>query len=263
MEERSCPHLVETATSPVYPNKAAHIPTTSKVPLGTSSRPEVFLLGLLSSDLSVSKLPKTGPVLNCFLFHLRSGLDKKEAAQKTVESLKETWQHHFGIRVIFGKDFENDKVDESRKIISTDKYICEKIVSLHNEYNKLEQTSRRPDRAKTSAFLNKVDKFVNNVLDMPFNITRKDFEKVLKEKSGIRDWKEDIEHLQRQMEKDQASSCDSLDLKQKKKDVRKLTECISSQNTTQKNQDQDEELRKRKLSWEEANNNEEDVFFQN
>ena len=104
-----------------------------------------------------------------------------------------------------------------------------------------------------------MDKFVNNVLDMPFNITRKDFEKVLKEKSGKRDWKEDIEHLQRQMEKDQASSCDSLDLKQKKKDVRKLTECISFQNTTQKNQDQDEELRKRKLSWEKANNNEEDV----
>ena len=62
LEERTPPHLVETATSPVYSNKSAHIPTTSKVTLGTSSRPEVFLLVILSTDISVSNLPKTGPV---------------------------------------------------------------------------------------------------------------------------------------------------------------------------------------------------------
>ena len=46
-----------------------------------------------------------------------------EAAQKTVESLRKSWQHHFGIRVILGKEFETGEVDESREIISTDKML--------------------------------------------------------------------------------------------------------------------------------------------
>ena len=59
LEERTHPHF-EIVTFPIYPGKVSHIPNTSKVFLGTSSRPEVFLLGPLSTDLSVSKLPKTG-----------------------------------------------------------------------------------------------------------------------------------------------------------------------------------------------------------
>ena len=42
---------------------------------------------------------------------------------KTVESLRKSWQHHFGIRVILGKEFETGEVDESREIISTDKML--------------------------------------------------------------------------------------------------------------------------------------------
>ena len=110
LEERTHPHF-EIATFPIYPGKVSHIPITSKVFLGTSSRPEVFLLGPLSTDLDNPKLA------------LGNGLDKKEAVQKTVESLRKSWQHHFGIRVILGKEFETGEVDESREIISTDKML--------------------------------------------------------------------------------------------------------------------------------------------
>ena len=242
LEEKRRSGSVQPPKTAVYPTRPPHIPASPKVPLGTSSRPEVFLLGKLSDDLTVSKLPKTGPVLCCFLFHLENGLTKKEAAQKTLDTLKKSWEHHFGIRVIFGKDFESDVADESLKIISPDKAICEKIFSIHNEYKKLEQSSRKHDRAKVPSHLDKVDKFVSNVLEMPLNIARKNYETIFQEKSGIKDWKEDIEHLKKQMEKDQSSSCDSWDLKQQKKDDRKASELITADKKEQKTKEHNNEL---------------------
>ena len=230
----------DTPTSPIYPTRAPHIPATPKVPLGTSSRPEVFLLGKRTKDLSVSKIPKSGPVLRCYMFHLENGDSKKMAAGKTTQSVKISWKHHCGIRVIFGKDFEtDDKVDESVKIVSSDKYIGEKIDVLHIEYIKLEKTSRKPDRAKTKTSIEKVDMFVKNTLEMPFNITKKNFEYIFEKKSGIKDWKEDVEHLKKQLQKDQASSCDAWDVKQKKKDYRKLAESVSADKKVKQNQEVD------------------------
>ena len=63
---------------------------------------------------------------------------------------------------------------------------------------------------------------MSNVLDMPFNIARMDHETILKEDSGITDWREDLKHLQNQLKRDQIGTCDRLDFVQKKKENRKL-----------------------------------------
>ena len=59
---------------------------------------------------------------------------------------------------------------------------------------------------------------------MPLNILRQDFEMVLRLDSGITDWKEDLQHLYKQLQRDQVVTCDRLDFKQKKKDDRKVLE---------------------------------------
>ena len=75
--------------------------------------------------------------------------------------------------------------------------------------------SRRPDRATKASFLKKVENFESEVLDMPFNLARQDFEMILKNDSGITDWKEDAQHLQNQLQRDQVGTCDRLDCSQR------------------------------------------------
>ena len=57
---------------------------------------------------------------------------------------------------------------------------------------------------------------------MPFNIACSEYISVLKNDSGITDWREDVLHLENQLQRDQIGTCDSLDMKQKKKDNNKL-----------------------------------------
>ena len=59
---------------------------------------------------------------------------------------------------------------------------------------------------------------------MPFNLARVDFDTIMKEDSGITDWKEDALHLQNQLQREQAGSCDSFDFKQKQRENRKVLE---------------------------------------
>ena len=89
---------------------------------GTSSRPKVYLLDALPrADLGSAKLPKTGPIMLHF-FHnliqnpkmvqnsnkltLASKVAVEEAARETVVEVKRVWKHHFGLRVIEGREYE-------------------------------------------------------------------------------------------------------------------------------------------------------------
>ena len=76
--------------------------------------------------------------------------------------------------------------------------------------------------AAKASFLTRQDKFITEVLDMPFNIACSEYVSVLKDDSGITDWREDVLHLEKQHQRDQIGNFDSLDMKQKKKDNNKL-----------------------------------------
>ena len=64
-----------------------------------------------------------------------------------------------------------------------------------------------------------------NVLDMPFKILCRDYENNMRT-AGITAWKEDLQHLNNQLQRDQVGTCSGYDVRQKKKDNRKLKEML-------------------------------------
>ena len=145
--------------------------------------------------------------------------------------------------MILGKEFENDEVvDQEKIIIILDKNIKAKIINLHKSYQKLEVTSRRPDRNKTNSYIKEVEKFKDE-LSLPFNISRKNAGQIMKDKSGIKMWKEDFEHLQKQLLRDQPSGCDSFDVRQYKRDARKNAEKAALEKTKSKIEENENELK--------------------
>ena len=69
---------------------------------------------------------------------------------------------------------------------------------------------------------------MNMELDMPFNILCRDYEDNLRHEAGIKDWKEDLEHLHNQLAREQVGACGGYDAKQKKRDDRKYRELLGS-----------------------------------
>lgn len=80
--------------------------------------------------------------------------------------------------------------------------------------------SRRPDRQEDCR--RREGKIIEQLL-LPFNILKANGEEVLM-KAGIKDWREDLVHLRNQLEPSQVGTCDSFDLRQQKRDDRKLEE---------------------------------------
>ena len=72
-------------------------------------------------------------------------------------------------------------------MIFEDREIKKKILSMWKQFKELERVTRRPDRSYKPTFLAKQERFVNNILDMPFPIVRHNYAIVLKE-SNIKDW---------------------------------------------------------------------------
>ena len=118
--------------------------------------------------------------------------------------------------------FDSNLQEATAVMVIKDIHAKAKIKSTWKEWMELERTARRPDRATKPSFKAKEERFVKEVFDMPFNITRADYATVLKEDSGIIDWKEDLLHLDNQLKREQIGSCDSWDFKQKKRDKNKL-----------------------------------------
>ena len=71
-------------------------------------------------------------------------------------------------------------------MIESDRHIDDKIRDIWKDWDKLEKESRKPARAASSFFINKQDRF-RDQLKVPFNITTVNAEEVIRE-SGIKDW---------------------------------------------------------------------------
>ena len=205
------------------PSSSSGNPSSKSLPKqvgGSKTRPKTYLLDMLGTSLGFAKLPKTRAVLSSFLFKLEEKKEPDTAAQETLHDLKLVWKHHFGERVIEG--YDTNLKEATKVMVIKDIHAKAKIKSTWKQWMELERTARRPDRANKPSFIAKEESFVREVLDMPFNITRADYATVLKEDSGIIDWKEDLLHLENQLKREQIGSCDSLDFKQKKRDKNKL-----------------------------------------
>ena len=234
------------ATLPSSPATSASSSSQAQpIVSGTSSRSKEYLLGIPVSSFGYAKLPKGKAVLGMFLprlsyKHNAVTSDQHQAGDKTVEQLKDVWNHHFGMRLIFG--FDEFSQMQNKKIISEDKYIKTKIIDLWKNWKELRRTSLRPDRASKSAFLKKQENFANNMLDMPFSIVCREYEENMKSEAGITDWKEDLQHLHNQLQREQVGSCAGFDDKQKKKDNRKLKGLLGSGGTSDSDMEDIEEV---------------------
>ena len=68
------------------------------------------------------------------------------------------------------------------------------------------------------------------VLDTPMNILKTDYEYTLRIKSGVAEWREDLEYLHRQLQRDQKGCLSGLDSMQYRRDKRKLNEKCKTNN---------------------------------
>ena len=187
------------------------------------------------SELSFKKLPKTCEVLSLFLHHLedtnpskiKKNSNKPLAAKLTCGGVKTVWSYHFGPDLIFGGD-ESDR----ERLICNDHYIIAKVLDTFKEWKQHEKWSNDRIKAGQTWFKNKEDT-LKEKLDLPFNISKKDCEKILM-KSGIIDWTEDLAHLKNQLQKEQPGCCHSFDLRQEKKDERRIREKLAREERERK-----------------------------
>ena len=169
----------------------------------------------------MKKLPKNRDILARFL-HVHdiyeggySAYKEKQAAMQVTQEICEVWQFHFGNRLVYGKDSkEAETTNESLKIVIRKDHVETKIVKLFKLWTELERVNRREDRNKKDSFLQKV-KNMTDSLDEPMNISKVYLtEEILRYNSGINDWKEDSDHLNNQLRKDQLGSVAGYDKKQ-------------------------------------------------
>ena len=211
---------------------------------GTGSRPIFYLVGSTLPKFKFSKLPLTGALLGRFLINLENRSSKEAAALTRVE-LKAVWLHHFSIKLVHGRELGiEEEDDEKSKIIKQDRFIDNKIIKVWNDWRKLELESRRPDRASSANFLKKEDGF-KEFLKKPFDISKVAAEEIIKT-SGIKDWKEEAEHLKNQLSEQQVGCPGSIDQKQKKRDQRIIKGIQTAGEADQKKVAEDEDLKQRK-----------------
>ena len=203
---------------------------------GSRSRANIYLLDVPAcSDLGgFAKIPKTKAVLRVFFHHilndgpslkthiitnpvtLATADMSKHAAAMTVEKVKAVWRHHFGIRLVFGQEFDGGEVNPSNIMVNIDSNINLKILAVYDEWKNLERLSRRPDRQ--DLLCKKVNLFKNK-LETPFNIIRKNGEAILSQ-AGIKDWQEELQYLRQQLSPRQVGCCSQFDQRQRKRDNR-------------------------------------------
>ena len=257
----AAPSLAEAAAQPP-PCPLPNLPSSSS----SSTRPKVYLLGKLlhpTTPLGYAKLPKIGKVLQkAFGFkNIDCSVESRDAAAMVTDEVLLIWKHHFGVRVIEGKDFEGDRMDnktaEQRKMVCSRKNIVSKVVGWMKEYTHLKEESKRP--VKRACFARKEELFKEK-LDLPLNIMKTGkfhqikvgdtYESVLTpsgeeilSKSGILSWQEDLNHLHNQLSKEQPGTCEGYDVRQQNRDVRILKK---KEAETQKRRKEDEWKEQRK-----------------
>ena len=242
------------APSGPYPPPAA-VKTEAS---GTGSRPLLYLIGKPNlAPITKKKLPKARQIiqrLEGVLLSKSSPTKRKKKRGEVKEAVKvvrkevvDAWKYHFGLRVIEGKEYEEEKVLESEKVkkkmIIGDQHIENKITELVKQYHDVEYESRRVKQRKNFA---EREIQLKETLDKPLNIMKPGtltarvvdgVKKVVQipsgeeilANSGILDWREDLEHLHNQLTVQQPGCCDSHDTRQAKRDDRKLNTVIREQ----------------------------------
>ena len=75
--------------------------------------------------------------------------EKEDCADIVAGEIIDVWRHHFGTRVIDGKEYEEQKdADEDKKMIITKFKIREKVLAVLKTYESVEYESRRLVRRK-------------------------------------------------------------------------------------------------------------------
>ena len=228
---------------------------------GTSSRQKLYLLDKLPCrNLTYAKLPKNLDVMRSFFdillqqgdltkhsnpLTLATNSAVHEAAKYTAVAIKSVWRHHFGIRLIDGQDVVGGEVDTSKIMVITHKAVVEKITDLFAEWKAAERLSRRGDRKVLLVM--KEDSF-RAKMNLPLNILKVKGEDILCQ-GGITDWKEELQHLRNQLTPEQPGTCDGYDMRQMKRDRRKLVEEQNIELTKQGLEQEKRELNQRKESY--------------
>ena len=217
-----------TTTKPQLRQKKQIPSTTPFKPLSgtSSSRPSYFIIGMGLSTLPQSKLPKSGPVL-ARLLALLEDHSLTESGKIVSKEVKAVWLKHFGTKQILGKEYGKEAeegTNENLKMIVRDDHLAKKVVDLYRNWKGLEKESRRPDRSITTNHQKKV-KQMKSDLDLPFDVRKIDAEDTV-QKSGMLDWREEVQYMRSQLTREQASGLGPGDKRQKKRDDRLLKEGI-------------------------------------
>ena len=242
--------LTEDVVFPATSRRRTTSPTTSQPPLrpkvqvpattpktllpgSTSTRPLHFIVGRALTSLPHSKLPKCGAVVGRLLTLLEEH-SLTEAGKIVTEEVKAVWLEHFGPKLILGKEFgkEKTKANDDLKMIIPDFKIPLKVVGLYKRWRNLERESRRPDRSVKTTHREKVVQLTAD-LDWPLDIRKTDSEDKV-QKSGILDWREEVDYLRSQMTREQAGCLGTFDTRQKKRDERRLKEDLRKEVNTDK-----------------------------
>ena len=170
--------LVGASTSSFTVSMEASVPpaATAKAPQ-SSTRPSLFLLGHASiSPLTLGKLPKNRQILQRFFGLLQTDFKesppktaKDTAAEKVFEETMEVWKHHFGLKVIEGKELDTDEVDEKKKMIVRKSSIKNMVLELEKKYNIVEYESRRIKKRKN---YDDQEENIKKLLEKPLNILK-------------------------------------------------------------------------------------------
>ena len=132
-------------------------------------------------------MPKNLAILQRFLDIYGETQTEKAAVKQTASELKDVWKHHFGLKLVYGVESDGDDeiVSEAIKLVVMDNKIENKILNLYRDYHKLELENRRKDRTKGKSFELKQNTFLEETLDTPMNLAKRDSWSIF-EKSGMR-----------------------------------------------------------------------------
>ena len=259
--KRGRPRSGEVAPPPPKQETLSGPVSLPKAPAGTGSRPSLYLLDKPKTDpLTKTKLPKGKQILQRLQGLLLEKKTEKDAIKEVTKECVEVWEHHFGLRVIEGKEYKEETVSEKemaqKKMIRRNHKIYMMIEKMHNEYKRVEHQSRKVVQNKN--FNLKEEEF-RKTLDRPLNIMKMacvtvmivdgvkqsvrlpSGEEILAT-SGILDWQEDLKHLRNQLTVEQPGCCDSFDMRQDKRDKRKIADVISEQKRRKMCKDESEKF---------------------
>ena len=99
---------------------------------------------------------------------------------------------------------DQKRVDNSVKFVVEVQHIAGKIQRLYREWKDLENAYKRKDRnARDKEWFKKKESDFVILLDTPTNILKKDYEYILRVKSGVNAWEEDLAYFHNQLQRTQ------------------------------------------------------------